>query len=451
MHCCQKFILTLPLLLTLACHDQGKDDEDQANDLSKSEISYPDDPAACKAELQVSCADIQNRIEATQEQIKALAESGDMPALYAAQLELNELLEIRDSYQKGNSDTASITQRYTALRELLAANANRPQTMAAVAYQKDELAAVREVFQDLGELYINPSLVVENPRDTTKTITWSAQASGTPWAAYWYPKRRKEMFEADNSPLRKLDRWLTSQNQQSFSATWESNHYDPNAAEWEGLCDAWAIASVSTLEPGQGLRSNEIDFSVSDLKALAIKYYEGSKPKVYGRRYQGVAATDGLIQDLRPEAFHRLMEEYLGKRQQPVIIDEDPSAEVWSKPIFRMAFSISKDPKVPQALLVKAFPWMTRQRTEVNDAPTTIAKDLSAPAYEYRLYYDATTAADGRWKIIAGEWLNSSLNFHPDMVFLPQTRDNQEQPNPEIKKFNAEIHKLLELAGMLKP
>jgi hypothetical protein len=193
-----------------------------------------------------------------------------------------------------------------------------------------------------------------------------------------------------------------------------------------------------------------VNFTPSDLKALTIKYFEGYKPKVYGRRYQGLAATDGLIQDLRPEAFHRLVEEYIGKQKKPIIIDEDPGPEIWSKPVFRMAINMMKDPEKPQAILVKAFPWMTRQRASVDNSTTSLASDLAAPTYEYRLYYDAKPGADGRLKIIAGEWIGASLNFHPDMVFLPEGKDNKDQYNPEFKKYNNEIRKLLEKAGMFK-
>jgi hypothetical protein len=37
------------------------------------------------------------------------------------------------------------------------------------------------------------------------------------------------------------------------------------------------------------------------------------------------------------------------------------------------------------------------------------------------------------------------------MVFLPQDKDNKDQYNPEFKKHNNEIRKLLEKAGMFKP
>src|SRR5690606_16733934 len=104
---------------------------------------------------------------------------------------------------------------------------------------------------------------------------------------------------------------------------WELDHYDSGVAGWEGLCDAWAMASILTSEPKRGVTLDGITFTTADLKAIAIKYYEGYKPRIFGRRYQGLAATDGLIQDLRPEAFHRLIEEFLGHQKKPLIIDEE--------------------------------------------------------------------------------------------------------------------------------
>jgi hypothetical protein len=447
MHCCQKLALILPLLITVACQEEKEKTEYRYIDSQGNLVENP----GCQADLQALCNDVQAQIDVKQEEIKKLAEAGDTEALYKAQLDLNELMEIRAAYQKGNKDVASIKERYTSLRQILAANNGDVKAMGALTYHKEELAAVREVFDTLGELTIDPAKIAESASDRSKTITHSSQENGTPWAAYWYPRRYKTMYEAGDAPLRKLDQWLNSQGKNSKIVEWEENSYDPAAAEWEGLCDAWAMAAVITPEPKKDVTIDGVNFTPSDLKALTIKYFEGYKPQVYGRRYQGLAATDGLIQDLRPEAFHKLVEEYIGKKKQPIIIDEDPGPEIWSKPLFRVAFNIMKDPEKPQALIVKAFPWMTRQRAVVDNSTTSLATDLAAPTYEYRLYYDEKPGPDGRLKIIAGEWLSSSLNFHPDMVFLPVGTENKDQYNPEFKKHNSEIRKLLEKAGVFTP
>jgi hypothetical protein len=451
MKCCHKFAFVLPLLVPMAC--QGKKDETQYRYIEQqTNVGKPPDQSLmprCKPDLQSLCIKIQADIEAKENEVKTLAESGDINALYVAQLDLNELREIHDSYLKGRIDIISIQERYQSLRQILANNEGSEPP--AISYQKEEADAVREVFEAFGELTIDPTIVADDPADRSKSVTYSTQEGGTPWAAYWYPKRGKELFEGANAPLARLDAWLAKQGLTSQSVGWEAERYDSSVAGWEGLCDAWAMASILTSEPKRGVAFDGVTFTTTDLKAIAIKYYEGYKPRIFGRRYQGLAATDGLIQDLRPEAFHRLVEEFLGHQKKPLIIDEEPGPEIWSKPLFRMAFSIHRDPHIKQALIVKAFPWMIRQRPEPSGSATSLATDLAAPAYEYRLYHDVKPTADGRLKIIAGEWLGASVNFHPDMVFLPNGLENKDQPNPEINRNGDAIRRLLVQAGMIKP
>ncbi len=454
MNCSKTFSFILPLLIAMACSDAKEKVRTEYIDADGNVMGSPNqtgqlNPSQCKTEFQTLCTDVQSKIEATQQEIDSLIKLGDGVSLYQAQLNLNELLEIRDSYQKGNADVTAIANRYEALRGILLASGD-VKMMGSLTYQKEELAATREVFEALGELTIDPALIPANAGEKAKSTVFEVSKNSIPWAAFWYPKRGKEMFTDDNAPLQKLDRYLNSMNMPSQIANWEMDRFDERAAEWEGLCDSWAMAAISTIEPKSNQKIGDVEFTPSDLKALAIKYYEGYKPKIFGRRYQGLAATDGMIQDLRPEAFHRIVEEYIGKRKQPIVIDDDPGPEIWSKPMFRMSFTISKDPNRSHALLVKAFPWMTRQREFVDDAPTSIGKDLAAPSYEYRLYYAPEATANGRLRIIAGEWIGPSLNFHPDMVFLPQASTNQQQANPEMKKYQTEIRKLLEQVGMFK-
>ncbi|RZA27334.1 MAG: hypothetical protein EOP10_00430 [Proteobacteria bacterium] len=313
-----------------------------------------------------------------------------------------------------------------------------------IVYLTEELAATREVFKDFGELTIDPALI--NEEGQNKSTILKIPDANLPWSAYWYPKREDQLFNGNSSPMFKLDAYLGKFGIDKLAQAWEQSNYSPSAAEWEGLCDAWAVASVLTKEPKQKIRVLGVDFTPSDLKAIAIKYFEGYPNKIYGRRYQGSASTDGQIQDLRPEAFHKIVEEVIGKQQKPIVIDEDPGPEIWSKPIFRMSFSYTRDPDYSNALLVKAFPWMIRQRASVSDEPTTINKDLAAPQYEYRLFYEPGT---NPLKIIGGEWLGPSINFHPDMVFVPSATTNVKQANTGVQKNNEEVRKLLVKVGML--
>ncbi|MBC7658438.1 MAG: hypothetical protein H7249_01890 [Chitinophagaceae bacterium] len=404
----------------------------------------------CPIDFVDRCADIQKQIDAANLSLTAATTASDATQTYLAQMQLNELMETLEAYKKGNANITPIHQRYEALRQIIEANNGVPGVGSKVIYQSAELAATREVMTDFGELKIDPKQIQETGAAHLPLTVYKVNDGVLPWSAYWYPKRSKELFDGDSSPLAKLDAYLKKNRVTSDTDGWEADHFDSKAAEWEGLCDAWAFAGTMTTEPKAAMTFNGINFSVSDLKALAIKYFEGYKPKIYGRRYLGTADTDGQIQDLRPEAFHRIVQQVIGVQQKAIIIDEDPGPEVWSKPLFRMSFRFTRDPDIANAILVDAYPWMVRQRPQVSDDLTTIQKDLAAPVYQYRLYLDPKPEADGSLKVVAGEWINGSINAHPDMVFLPVDTDNKNQLNLEIRNVHDEVRKLLVKAGMMK-
>ena len=410
-------------------------------------VDVPSSSSLCSQALGDRCRELENSIVGLTEDLNQAVNRGDKDEVSRLQLEMNRQLEILRSYREGKSDISEIEQRYAALKSILDKSINKPNQIPHIAYKQDELNAVREVFETYGDLYIKvPEASGEPDRQENDSVKIDGEL---PWSGYWYPKRSKELFEGVDSPLRKLDRYLANQGIQSQTADWEARYFDQYAAAWEGHCDAWAIASVLTKEPRKQLITEDETFSISDLKALAIMYFEGYQPKVFGRRYQGVAATDGQIQDIRPEAFHRMMKVIIGEKRQPLLIDEDPGAEVWVKPIIRVSWRVKQDPEYDHAVLIKAFPWMIKERGRVDDRLTDTSFDLAAPAYEYRLFYDVNTKSEDGFKVIAGEWINSSENNHPDMIFVPGESSNKLQTNKQISSNHEYIRKLLAKAGML--
>jgi hypothetical protein len=177
------------------------------------------------------------------------------------------------------------------------------------------------------------------------------------------------------------------------------------------------LASASTPEPIEDHTVGGVTFSVMDQKALLIKLHERAPSTFYGIRYFGDADTDGTIQDLRPEAFHRLFTAMLGERRTPFVVDDDPSVEVWSKPVYRVRWSVKQDPEQADAYIVKAFPWMVRHRDTLAEGPTTLA-DRASVVYEYRLFVDKAKKKDGAFKVLAGEWINDSRDAHPDAAMV---------------------------------
>ncbi len=336
----------------------------------------------------------------------------------------------------GSKDTEKTTKPLKDEREQVCTGAQGEtcQTLQhdeRLPYSDKEKAAVEKVFNDFGPLYVGP------------TESQEVRIKGEmPWTGYWYPKRKDDLFRDEISPLAKLDNAARRSGIEIKSADWERNVYSPNDPEWTGLCDAWALASIQAPEPKTALRYQDVRFSISDQKALLVKKFEGSLPLVYGNRYFGTYESDGDIQDLRPEAFQRIVEVVIGERGLPIVVDDDPGPEVWSKPMYRMRWVVKQDPDNENAYLVTAYPLLVKSRNDVSDTLTQ-PQDMKAPVYEYRLFVDKNDEKDGKYRVIYGEWIGVSLSEHPDMVFLPNPDPSAIRPiNPEIAKAISVIDRI---------
>jgi hypothetical protein len=308
---------------------------------------------------------------------------------------------------------------------------NKP-PIPAYVYAPSEVEAVAKVFADFGELYV---------AETPATPGYEEYRAPQPWAGYWYPVRGDELYKDDSSPLVKLDKAAAAANRQSRAASVEATLHDSHAESWEGECSPWALASVNTPEPVSDVTVNGVTFSPSDQKALLTKVFERMPVTVYGIRYNGDAPTDGTRQDLRPEAFHRMMQIVVGERKSGLVIDTDPGVEVWSKSVFRYRFTIKKDPDKANAYLVDAFPWLTKHREELSDDPTG-PSDIAAPRYSYRLYVDPASPRDGKFRVIAGEWLGDALGHHPDTATVAV-------PGGQPSSVNAGINEQMDIVRQI--
>lgn len=407
--------------------------------------------SACKDTLKSECEGVMSKLTAAQQKLDKAIEQTDRDTITMTQMEINELNEILRSYSNGKTDISEIERRYKALRNILASESHS-EILPNITYVKPELEVVRQVFEEFGDLYIEPTPLAENGRPKTVPMM-SVADEDRPWSGYWYPKYRPEMFETDDSPLGKFDQYLSKMGINSSIAEWERARWRPGIyAAWEGLCDALAIAAVLTKEPRRSVTINDVTFTAADQKALAVKYFEGYWPPIYGLRYDGTAKTDGEMQDIRPEAFHRIAEVIIGERKQALLIDSDPGPEVWAKPIYRITWSIAKDPDIENAYLVNAFPTIIEQRGSVpqsdEESWTNYFIDSSSPKLEYRLYVDPNDRKGKKMKVIAGEWINSSADNHPDFVMIPDTNINSSMFNKELAKYSHELRDLLTQLGL---
>jgi hypothetical protein len=255
-----------------------------------------------------------------------------------------------------------------------------------------------------------------------------------PWTGYWFPKRQKELFVPDPasgalSPLQRYDQWVQKvKGIQSHAADLEAKNFDPQAEAWEGLCNAWAEASIREPDPMRDATVDGVDFRAEDLKALLIKTYDG-KPQgftQYGQRFEGTFGDDFL--DMYPDQFHRFLQVQLFDKAQPFILDKDPGPEVWNVPVYAAETRISKDPTDTQVMHVTT--WVTFANFVYTFDYNGGTKPVTLE-YTYDLY--GTPQPDGTFEVHSGFWTQDSLENHPDFVTVLPDGTNRVSYNTELK------------------
>lgn len=224
--------------------------------------------------------------------------------------------------------------------------------------------------------------------------------------------------------------------------------YDPTVdiKEWEGICHAWAPATLGYKNPRPvnmiGKLGQSIPFGSSDIKALlSLNVHlngdkEGTKTKFLGSRcnldfqplvkkfYNGDISEEELndqiksaeCNDTNAGTFHIVLTNQIAKRNEGFIIDRTRDLEVWNQPVYGYKSTIvdsqngasrgaapgtDKEITVETVLFYigETYP---RFSEKLND------KTIKNVLYRYRLELDV------EGKIIGGEWLSYE---RPDFIY----------------------------------
>lgn len=293
------------------------------------------------------------------------------------------------------------------------------------------------------------------------------------WSSWWFPKRDNDFTtpkkEGELSILEKFDlvNGIVKGASNSAFAVDKKND-DARHADWEGLCDAWALASIlypepvkaTTItilqrssvakptptpkprhsddddedhksnnkkktepEPSKKPAEKQITFAPWELKGLVMRTFENvgeDQLDIYGEKFQ--ATADAYTHpDLYPDQFHRLIEIYLGIRKQPILMDRDPGVEVWSVPIYKANFTMEAVPNYPNAVFVRMYLY-TAASTQTDDREHEGTIEV-VRQYNYILSGDLDYTGT-KLTIKKGAWLktasvDSRVN-HPDFMFAPK-------------------------------
>lgn len=326
-----------------------------------------------------------------------------------------------------------------------------------------------EKFQNLFERYYDPHDSFSDPQLYSVSSKYGnsvipmnklpirsvvVEAEHRPWSSWWYPKKEKTIFQNSNpnqlSPLEKYDRYLRykgysiGRNQKS-AVDYEENQFNPFVKTWEGLCDAWAIASISENEPqhsrifqlSRSPNSKILEFTPGDLKALLLKIYESVDDReleIYGQKFTGT--YDGWIYpDIFPDQFHRFIEVELFKNKRAFMMDHDASEQIWNVPVFKANYIIEAVDSDPNAVFVRM--WLVSAESWSKEDLEKLGTKEAIREYNYKLY--GTRDRNGNLHVEGGEWVKGPSGIdsrvdHPDyLVKIPEkSQITRRSSNPYI-------------------
>lgn len=264
-----------------------------------------------------------------------------------------------------------------------------------------------------------------------KVGEYSGESKVTPWSAWWYPLNEKILFyNADGtaSPLEKYDFYAGKLFGEASEAALfeEKNLYQSNEVAWAGLCHAWAIAAVLHPEPKETKYLSGVKFTVGDQKALLLKSYEissGISDIMFGQRYNGDRNDD--YDDIYPDQFHKLAYDHLVKNKKPFLMDYDPRFPVWTVPVYKVKFIITKNDD--HSALVDT--WITFASPHV-DSVDFVGTKRVVKHYKYLL--------KGNWvgselNVTDGSWIEESKDDHPDYLISFPDSIQRGSKNTELK------------------
>jgi hypothetical protein len=274
-------------------------------------------------------------------------------------------------------------------------------------------------------------------------------AKTIPWSSWWYPKRETFLFDdtAENglAPLKKFDLVRRSRFPAAGSASdFERSRYSAQLLSWEGLCDAWAIASIVRPEPKRPVKvtlsdgsKKSVTFTVADLKALLLKTFEavdGSGLSTYGQKFNG-NITGWIYPDMFPEQFHQFIEVQLFQNQRPFIIDHDAGMEVWNIPVYRANYKMDLVPNEPDSVFVTT--WIYSAESVLVNEKNFVGTKQAVREYNYVLTGSRTV--EGDLMVKSGYWVKGpngidSRSNHPDYAIqiADPAKIIQKSWNPEL-------------------
>ena len=335
-----------------------------------------------------------------------------------------------------------------------------------------------------GLIRFNPDDLIENNRKFLRFDTGIR-----PWSAYWHPQKEPDFihhsknaaidgfqYDFENNRIKKvrkrgsilnkydsareeliralqqfnpvLPESLANASEKSEAWKWDTeNYFNPRATPWEGLCSAWAYASVTMKEPTQSKTIGRKNFSVSDQKALLMRTFENVKPEFSFGQKQGWDKGTWEA-DILPHEFHRFVEVYVVGQKRPFVMDYDYQKAVWFAPAYMVDFVFDWDPDSEENTSQSEYEIInvTAQVHVARRLDPEIFSDKSriealnetglvSTTFEYTYELIAKWTENNELVVTWGNWTGRSKQDHPDFVELPPKWIRRKETSAMIDKF----------------
>lgn len=222
-------------------------------------------------------------------------------------------------------------------------------------------------------------------------------ASTTPWSGYWWPFTNGGLatgndYRGHPAPLEKYELLTLGRYPGNLVSWYRGQYYNPNAPAWYGLCAYWARSAC--YEPGNIFPSSEnnIIFRVGDKKGLLTLAHDNDLLDI----------DDGY----KPEIFHYWLLHFIKDQGVSFAADLDSGEQVWTYPIFAFDMQTTQSGNTKTVNLKIHY-------SDDHVHPDYQGSLVKSKSYLYDLFLDESGA------VIGGEWKESSVFEHPDVLSLP--------------------------------
>ncbi len=212
----------------------------------------------------------------------------------------------------------------------------------------------------------------------------------------------------------------------------EAKRYaNPNAGQWSGLCDGWAMAAIQYAEPQAVTFTNPdgilIPFGSSDVKGLmtyAAEFHFRRTTVKIGRACRTslpqTPAEIAACSDINPGALHVALVNQIGIKQKGFVVERQANPEMWNQPVYAYDTSIigSATSDVPGAhgVQVQTTLYYSEDLDESHWDPVIGTSNFHFSKIKMNYVLDL----DSEGKIVGGTWAKGS--DQPDYFWLPTNR-----------------------------